>query len=94
MKLSEDEVRYVAELARMSLTSEEIEKFAQELSSILGSFDMLTEVNTDDVPPTTHPLSLQNIFREDIGEPSFTLADVVANAPKVEGGFFKVKPVL
>jgi aspartyl-tRNA(Asn)/glutamyl-tRNA(Gln) amidotransferase subunit C len=55
---------------------------------------MLAEVNTDDVPPTTHPLSLQNIFREDIREPSFTLTDVVANAPKVEGGFFKVKPVL
>ena len=94
MKLSPDEVRYVAELARMSLTSEEVERFAQGLSSILDSFDMLTEVNTDNVPPTTHPLSLQNIFREDIREPSFTLTDVVANAPQKEGGFFKVKPVL
>ena len=94
MKLSRKQVEHVAWLARLGLSEDEIEKFTVELSNILENFEILNQVDTADVPPATHAVPLQSVFREDQSFPSYPQSDVLANAPKREEGCFKVKPVL
>lgn len=64
-KLSGDDVRHIAKLCRLNLSDDEVEKFAGELSSILGFVDKLQEVDTKDVEPTPQATGLTNVFRED-----------------------------
>ena len=94
MKLSRRQVEHVAWLARLGLDEAEIEKFTVELSNILENFEILNQVDTADVPPATHAVPLQNVFREDRSLPSYPQSDVLANAPQKEESCFKVKPVL
>jgi aspartyl-tRNA(Asn)/glutamyl-tRNA(Gln) amidotransferase subunit C len=94
MKLSSEEVRHVALLARLGLSEVEQEKFREQLSHILENFEMLQQVDTTDVPPATHSISLQSVLREDEIVPSLPEAEVLANAPRQEGGYFRVHAVL
>ena len=93
-KLNREEVLHIAKLCRMSLSSEEIERFSSQISSILENFEVLKEVNTSNVLPTAHPVPLRNVFREDEIAPCLPQAEVLANAPKQEEGYFRVKAVL
>ena len=94
MKLSREEVEHIALLARIGLSEEEVERFRKELSSILAYFSRLQEVNTEDVPPTSHVIPLSNVMREDKIAPSLPPEEVLSNAPEVEEGFIKVPPIL
>jgi aspartyl-tRNA(Asn)/glutamyl-tRNA(Gln) amidotransferase subunit C len=94
MKLSREEVLHIARLARIALTEEEITRFSDQLSNLLEHFQVLQEVNTDNVPPTSNPVDLRSIMREDIAVPSLPAEDVLANAPRQEDDYFRVKPVL
>ena len=94
MKLSREEVEHVALLARLGLSEEELEKFREQLSNILENFEILKQVDTTDVPPTSHPVALQNVLREDEIAPSLSSDEVLSNAPSQEEGFFKVRAVL
>ncbi len=94
MKLSREEVLHIARLARIALTEEEITRFSDQLSNLLEHFQVLQEVNTDNVPPTANPVDLRSVMREDIVIPSLPLEDVLANAPRQEDDCFRVKPVL
>ena len=94
MKLSPEEVKHIALLARLGLSEDEVEKFQGQLSNILENFEILQNVDTTDVPPTSHPIALENVFREDEVAPSFAPEEVLANAPEQEGSCFKVKAVL
>lgn len=94
MKLSRDEVKHIATLARVGLTEEELERFSEQLSHILESFAILQELDTTGVPPTSHPVPLSNVFRSDAVEGSYPPEDILSNAPQREDGFFKVKAVL
>ena len=94
MAITREEVQHVAMLFRMSLSEEEIAKFQQQLSQIIDYFQILQQVDTEDVPPTSHPISLENVIRDDEVRPSFPAEDILANAPKPDRGFFRVRAVL
>ncbi len=94
MKVSREDVLHIARLARIALTEEETERYSEQLSNLFEHFEVLQEVNTDDVPPTTQSVELRSVMREDIPHTSLTQDEVLANAPRREDDSFRVKPVL
>ncbi|HEY0216326.1 MAG TPA: Asp-tRNA(Asn)/Glu-tRNA(Gln) amidotransferase subunit GatC [Cellulomonas sp.] len=92
--LSRDEVARVAGLARIDLTASELDRLAGELDVIVQSVARVSEVATSDVPATSHPLPMTNVFRADVPEPSLPQADVLAGAPAAEDGKFLVPQIL
>jgi aspartyl-tRNA(Asn)/glutamyl-tRNA(Gln) amidotransferase subunit C len=93
MAISREEVLHVARLARLALTDEEIERLTEELGAILDAVGVVAELDLSDVPPTSHPLDLVNVWDEDEPRASLALDDVFANAPDREGDHFRVPPV-
>ena len=94
MRLTADEVRHIAVLARMGMTADEIERMRGQLSHILDHFDVLQTADTEGVEPTGHSANLESVMREDVVAESRSLEDVMANAPQREADFIKVKAVL
>lgn len=94
MKISLTEVKYVARLARIRLNEEEKARFLKELNSILDYMDLLSEVDTEDVSPTTHTQHITNALREDIKRASQPLKDTLANAPAKADGAFIVPGII
>ncbi|MFQ5874840.1 MAG: Asp-tRNA(Asn)/Glu-tRNA(Gln) amidotransferase subunit GatC [Dehalococcoidia bacterium] len=94
MALSRSEVEHIAQLARVGMTEEDITLFAEQLSHILEQFQVLDQVDTTDVPPSSHTVDLTSVFRDDEVTPSSSKEDVLANAPREDEGFFRVKSVL
>ncbi len=93
-KIDPDQVRRIARLARINLTTDELKEFAGQLSDILNYVDQLNELDTEGVEPTTHPLKISNVFRQDqVGE-SLSSDQALANAPGRHGDFFAVPKVL
>jgi aspartyl-tRNA(Asn)/glutamyl-tRNA(Gln) amidotransferase subunit C len=94
MKLSREEVLHIARLARMALTEEEITRLSGQLSNLLEHFEVLQEVNTDNVEPMTQSVELRSVMRDDKVAASLPPEDVLANAPRREGEYFRVRAVL
>jgi aspartyl-tRNA(Asn)/glutamyl-tRNA(Gln) amidotransferase subunit C len=92
MAISRDQVLHVAKLAELELADGEIERFGEQLSAILEAVGKVSELDLAEVPPTSHPLAVVNVFRADEPRPSLPLEDVFANAPQREDGFFRVPP--
>jgi aspartyl-tRNA(Asn)/glutamyl-tRNA(Gln) amidotransferase subunit C len=93
MQLTADEVRHVAELAKLRLTDDEVAQYAEQLSAILEYARRLQMVDTSDVPPTPYVLPLENVLREDVPEPGLSNEEALANAPDSADGFFRVRAV-
>ena len=93
-KISLDDVRHVAKLARLSLDEPHLVKLTGQLESILGYIAQIAEVDMNHVEPMAHALPLHNVFREDVIERSLPLEQVLANAPDTDGPFFKVPKVI
>ena len=91
--LTTDEVRHVAELAKLRLTEEEIRQYTQQLSAILDYAELLQAVDTSHVPPTPYVLPLANVMAEDTPRPSLSNDAALANAPDAANGFFRVPAV-
>ncbi|MFQ5857220.1 MAG: Asp-tRNA(Asn)/Glu-tRNA(Gln) amidotransferase subunit GatC [Anaerolineae bacterium] len=94
MALTREDVAHVAELAKLGLTEEELERFREQLSAILEYAERLQELDTAAIPPTASVLDLQNVMRPDRVRPSMPREDVLANAPDQEAGQFRVRAVL
>ena len=94
VKLSREEVLHISTLCRMSLSKAELERFQEQLSDVLENFEILKELDTTDVPPTAYPIHLENVVRQDATAPSLPQKDILANAPRPEEGYFRVKAVL
>jgi aspartyl-tRNA(Asn)/glutamyl-tRNA(Gln) amidotransferase subunit C len=96
MKLTTDQVQHIADLARIEMAPNEKEKYADELSAVLGFIEQLSEVDTENVVPTSQVTGLANIVREDKSEGcnEETRKQIFKAAPLVEGEYFKVKAVL
>jgi aspartyl-tRNA(Asn)/glutamyl-tRNA(Gln) amidotransferase subunit C len=94
MKLSLAQVEHVARLAQLTLSDQEKELFREQLSSILEYAQRLQQLDTSTIPPTATVLPLENVMRDDRVRPSLPLADVLANAPDTEDGYFRVPVVL
>ena len=92
MPITRDDVLHVAELARLALSEEEIERLLGELTVILEAVGKVSELDLADVPPTSHPLDLVNVWAADEPRPSLDPEDAFANAPARDGDFFRVPP--
>jgi aspartyl-tRNA(Asn)/glutamyl-tRNA(Gln) amidotransferase subunit C len=93
VRLTTEEVRHVAELAKLRLSETEIEQYTGQLSAILEYAERLQEVDTSSVPPTPYILPLVNVMRDDVSAPSLSNVEALANAPDSEDGFFRVRAV-
>jgi aspartyl-tRNA(Asn)/glutamyl-tRNA(Gln) amidotransferase subunit C len=94
MAISRDEVLHVAGLARLALDEDELERLTAELGKILESVSVVAELELEDVPPTSHPLDVVNVWDEDEPHEPLSLDDVFANAPAREGDLFRVPPTV
>jgi aspartyl-tRNA(Asn)/glutamyl-tRNA(Gln) amidotransferase subunit C len=92
--ISRDEVLHVARLARLALTEDEIERLTAELGKILEAVGIVSELDLADVPRTSHPLDIANVWDEDEPRDPLSLDDVFANAPAREGDLFRVPPTV
>jgi len=92
MAITNDDVLHVARLARLGLRDGEAERLQTELSAILEAVGKVSELDLADVPPTSHPLDLVNVWDEDEPSPSLTVEEALANAPEREGDGFRVPP--
>lgn len=94
MALTLDEVRHIAALARLALESEELERYAGQLSAVLEYASRLTKIDTSEIAPTASVLPMQAPLRPDIVRPSPPRELMLSNAPEQERGLFRVPPVL
>ena len=94
MKITVKDVQYVANLARLELTDEELENLTKQLDGILTYMNKLNELDTEGIEPLSHVLPLKNVYRDDKVAPSLPVEEALKNAPDREGGFFKVPKVI
>jgi aspartyl-tRNA(Asn)/glutamyl-tRNA(Gln) amidotransferase subunit C len=94
MSLSADDVRWVAHLARLELSEDELAIMTPQLQAIVDYVDQLKQINTEGVEPLAHPLPIQNVFRADEPAPSLPVDAALANAPAQQGDFYRVPAVL
>jgi aspartyl-tRNA(Asn)/glutamyl-tRNA(Gln) amidotransferase subunit C len=94
MSLTADQVRWVANLARLELTDAEEAVITGQLIRIVAYVDQLQRLNTDGVEPLAHALEIANVFRADEPRPSLPVAEALANAPRRRGDFYAVPAVL
>ena len=92
--IDRDQVRKVANLARLEMTDEEEEQMTTQLSSILEYFQQLSELDTTDVPPTTRAIDVSNVTRPDEFQPYPDREAILSEAPDQDGDFFKVPQIL
>jgi aspartyl-tRNA(Asn)/glutamyl-tRNA(Gln) amidotransferase subunit C len=90
----EIDIEHVARLARLELTDEEKDRLRDQLGVILENAAKVSEVATDDVPPTAYAIPRSNVLRPDEVTPSLTVEEVLSNAPEVEDDRFKVPKVV
>ena len=94
MALTPEDVDHVAALARLGISAEERARFATQLSGILEHFRALQALDTENIPPTAQVLHLRNVMRDDVSRPPLPRERALANAPREEDGFFRVRAVL
>lgn len=87
------DVKHVAKLANLPLTSEEEEKYSEQLSKILDYFEQLNQVDTSGVEPTFNVTGLNNVMREDETTVSLSQEEALSNAPKKKDSMFETKGV-
>lgn len=93
-KLSKEEVKHVANLARLAITEEEAEKFAAQLAAITDFAEQLNELDTTNVEPTTHVLPLVNVLREDVAVKGLDREVMMKNVKEQQDGLVKVPPII
>ncbi len=94
MTLTPEDVARLARLARIDLTQEELERLAPQLDVIMASNALVSQVASADVPPTSHPLPMTNVFRPDVVTESLPVADALRMAPASQDDRFKVPRIL
>lgn len=94
MKISAEEVRYVGKLARLRLDDPQIQQMSETLSDILTYMDKLNELDTSDVPPTSHVGAIENVLRDDVVGASLPIDVAVQNAPDSVGGLYRVPKII
>ena len=92
--LSRSDVEHVAHLARLGLTDEELTRLEGQLNHILEQYEILSDLPTDDIPPTAQTIELENILRDDVVRPSLPVEEVLANAPAHDGDYIVVPAIL
>jgi aspartyl-tRNA(Asn)/glutamyl-tRNA(Gln) amidotransferase subunit C len=91
-EISRELLLHVAHLARLELREEELARLEVQLNDILAAVSKVAELDLADVPATSHPLDLVNVWEEDEPRPCLSVEDALANAPDRDGDFFRVPP--
>lgn len=94
MSIKKDTIRYVADLARIGLSEQEEGLFAEQLNHILTYVDQLNKLDTKDIEPMSHVVSMSNVLRDDIPKSGLSNSDALNNAPEREEGSFKVPKII
>ncbi len=94
MKITKETVEYVGHLARLELDPREIEAYTQQIDKILEYMESLNSLNTDNIEPTSHPVPVACVMRDDAEKSSFAAEESVGNAPARIDTFFKVPPII
>jgi aspartyl-tRNA(Asn)/glutamyl-tRNA(Gln) amidotransferase subunit C len=92
MAIDREQLLHVAHLARLELGDGELERLGPQLNDIIAAVSKVSELDLADVPPTSHPLDVVNVWAEDEPRPSLPVDAALANAPEREGAYFKVPP--
>ena len=92
MAIDREQLMHVAHLARLELREEDVERLGTQLSDILAAVGKVAELDLSDVPPTSHPLDVVNVWDEDEPRPSLPVEEALANAPERDGDAFRVPP--
>ena len=93
-RISADDVRKVAQLARLNLPDDKIATYTEQLESILGYVSQLEQVDTTGVPETTRAVEVTNVTRQDGVDPTPVREEILDQAPQREGDFFRVPKIL
>ena len=93
-RITTDEVRHLATLCRISMTDDDVSLMREQMSNILDNIDILNRVDTGGETPTGHSVDLVSVMREDEARDSIPLEDALANAPRRDGDFIRVRAVL
>jgi aspartyl-tRNA(Asn)/glutamyl-tRNA(Gln) amidotransferase subunit C len=91
-EISRDQLLHVANLARLELRDDELERLGAQLNDIIAAVSKVSELDLSEVPPTSHPLDVVNVWGEDEPRASLSVDEALANAPEREGSFFRVPP--
>ncbi len=91
--LNKNQVKHIAKLANLKLTSVEINRFKKQLSEVLEYIEQLNELNTKKIQPTSQVTGLENVFREDKSKPSLSQKEVLSGGKNTEKGMFKIKAI-
>ena len=92
MAISHEQLLHVARLARLELREDELERLGAQLNDIIRAVGRVSELDLSDVPRTSHPLDVVNVWGDDEPRDSLSLEDALANAPEPEDGSFRVPP--
>lgn len=92
--ITRDEIAHLARLARLALSDDELDRFGQQLDVIIGAVSRIGDLDTADVPPTSHALPMTNVTRDDVPRPGLAVDDVLAGAPAADDGRFRVPRIL
>lgn len=93
-RISKEDVRHVADLARLSFSDEELDMYTKQIDDMIGFVEKLNELDTENVEPTTHVLELANVLREDEARDWLTQEEALKNAPEEKDGQVKVPAIL
>lgn len=93
-EITKEQVKHVADLARLTFSDDELETFAKQMDEVIQYAERLNELETEDVVPTTHVMDVRNVLREDEARPSLDREDVLKNAPASKDGQFEVPSIL
>jgi aspartyl-tRNA(Asn)/glutamyl-tRNA(Gln) amidotransferase subunit C len=94
MQITKKEIEHIAVLARLRFSEEEKELFGSQLSSLLDYVEKLNELDTKDIEPTSHVLSLNNVMRDDLQAVSLPREDALVNAPSHTEKFYRVPKII
>lgn len=89
VEVTRDDIRHVCRLARLDLSDQEMDRVGGELNRIMGHFHELQELDTTDVPTTSHAIPMKDVYRDDSTWQSLSVDEVVGNAPDAVDGFFR-----
>ncbi|MBF0557583.1 MAG: Asp-tRNA(Asn)/Glu-tRNA(Gln) amidotransferase subunit GatC [Nitrospirae bacterium] len=94
MKITEDEVRHIVKLARLTLSEEELQTYSGQLNTIIGHVEQLSVLDTGGIEPTSHVLPITNVMRNDLAAPSLSNEDALKNAPEPVDKFYRVPKII
>ena len=94
IKIDLKTIQHMAKLSRLDVSENQAQEYAGQLNKIMGFFDKISTLPTENVEPLVTPTEIENFWREDVSESKFTSEEMVENAPAKQGSLFKVPPVV